>query len=185
MDIQARPVENRYIRVDWTTAEEINVSHFEIERSTDGINFQYLTTHAATGNSTTPRSYLIDDQDVIANQYYYYRVKAVDIDGTFDYTNTVVASLEDKGAPAEDVRLFPNPAFGNHINLSITSVKDRDINIVVYDMLGRMVHTQASFMQQGMNLFELPVANLAPATYVIKVIGSDFSHVTEFIKAHN
>lgn len=185
LNIQARPIENRYIRVDWTTAEENNVSHFEIERSTDGVNFQYLTTHSAAGNSTTPRAYLVDDYNVLPNQYYYYRVKAVDVDGTFDYTNAVVASLEDKNAASEEVTIFPNPSLGSHTTLSISSIKNRDANIMIYDMLGRIIYTQSVVIQQGINLYELPIGELAPATYIVKIIGSDFANVQEFIKARN
>ena len=91
--LEATPMENKYIRVHWSTSTEINNSGFELERSTDGVNFDFVQWIPGAGNSTEQVDYSYDDYQVLADQMYYYRLKQVDYDGEVEYTYIVNAML--------------------------------------------------------------------------------------------
>lgn len=182
-DLTATPVENRFIRVDWTTEKESDVDYFIIERSTDNNNFEAITTHTAVGNSLVPQSYFIDDQAVVPGVNYYYRIKIMNVDGTYEYTYVVVASLEEDGN-IENVSVFPNPIGGeNNVTLEIRALTDQDIHIVVYDAIGQRVYDQSTGMQEGFNQYTLPAKDWADGAYFIHIVGDTFSTTEELIKA--
>lgn len=92
-------------RLHWKTAKEKNIARFEIERSTDGNSYNKIAEIKATGSEDAKdNSYTYND--VPTNAATYYRLKMVDIDGSYTYSNTVV--LNDT-ASTVDVRMYPNP----------------------------------------------------------------------------
>jgi hypothetical protein len=83
-------VQRDYTELIWHTASEQNTSHFEVEASTDGKNFMTISENiAAAGNSASLLSYSYSDRDLAPVKYY--RLKQVDIEGTFDYSKIIVA----------------------------------------------------------------------------------------------
>lgn len=72
--------------IKWQSNYELNEDYFEIERSTDSINFTTIITRQAQGNSLTVSSYADVDSTAVLGQKYYYRLKAVDIQGDFEYS---------------------------------------------------------------------------------------------------
>ncbi len=77
---------NSEIMVQWSTSEEINASHYELERSTDGKNWQMAATIRAKGNSNQVNNYSYTDKNPVATAVYY-RIRQVDLDGRFTYTS--------------------------------------------------------------------------------------------------
>ncbi len=76
------------VQLSWATATEINSSHFEVEQSYDGEQYDFIGRLPAAGYSTTAKRYTaIDDHPGTVN---YYRIKQVDWDGDFSYSNTIV-----------------------------------------------------------------------------------------------
>lgn len=73
------------VLVQWSTAQEINSSKFEVERSEDGANWNSVSTVTAAGNSSSIQTYSFTDRSVLSKTTYY-RIKQVDIDGRFIYT---------------------------------------------------------------------------------------------------
>ncbi len=84
---------NGKVTLNWGTAQEINSSHFLVERSVDGINFQPVARIEAKGNSSVPSFYQAEDQSPF-NGRTFYRLKMVDLDGTFSLSaiKTIVIS---------------------------------------------------------------------------------------------
>jgi len=101
----ARPLNATDVQLNWTTATEINSSHFDIERSTQGITWIKIGTVAAAGNSHSNLSYnLIDknvfDSDEVTNTDFYYRLNMVDLDGQFEYSDVRQVKFESTGGPS-------------------------------------------------------------------------------------
>ncbi|MEM9260423.1 MAG: T9SS type A sorting domain-containing protein, partial [Bacteroidota bacterium] len=93
----------------WTTANEEDFSHFEVERSLDGNSWAYIGEVAPlySGEGPGGRSYTFEDEATTA----YYRLKMIDLDGTFTYSELVF--LENfSGAAAGAMRVYPNPSNG-------------------------------------------------------------------------
>lgn len=94
------------VLLSWETAVEINNSHFTIEHSIDGVNWEVLTTVAGAGNSNVPISYAIVDE--IPNfGVSYYRLKQTDFDGQYTYSE--IKAVEIDMPTTSNVRVYPNP----------------------------------------------------------------------------
>ncbi|HEY0042709.1 MAG TPA: T9SS type A sorting domain-containing protein, partial [Flavisolibacter sp.] len=144
--------------INWTTRTEINTKQFEIERSTDGNTFSYLTTVGAAGNSTDEKRY--SAQDFLSTPgTYYYRVKTVDRDGrsTYSMVKSVVYSKTGSG-----IIVGPNP-FVQTINISnLQGVK----RLELVDLAGRVVLTKRLTNQSTTTL---PTAELPAGVYHLRV----------------
>ncbi len=83
----AATTDNKNVNLNWTTATELNNSGFQIERSS-GSEYQVVGFVAGHGTTTEVQNYSIRDQNVNAGTYTY-RLKQVDFDGTFEYSNAI------------------------------------------------------------------------------------------------
>ena len=181
IDLYATPIENRFIEVGWKTEDEENVRHFEVERSTDNMNFEYLTTQVAVGNTQGQTNYAIADNQVLPNMDYYYRIKTVDMDGTFERTHTVVARISRENA-SEGVNVYPNPVNIGDATLEVTSVRGRNIKIRVFDAIGQLIYTENAVVPIGISQHNIPISEWPAAVYFIQVSSDDFNSVKELIK---
>jgi len=92
------------IELTWQTGEELNNSHFEIERSSNAQNFEAIGRVIGNSNSTTTQIYsYVDVSPKIGLNYY--RLKQVDLDGQFEYSRIVSARLTGSGL----FKAYPNP----------------------------------------------------------------------------
>lgn len=81
--------ENKYSHLTWGTALEINNSGFVVEKSLNAMDFDSIGWVDGHGNSTTLNTYSFDDVNVLNGKTYYYRLKQVDYDGGFEYSEIV------------------------------------------------------------------------------------------------
>jgi hypothetical protein len=165
--LTATAVDNNYITLDWATASEINNSGFQIERSLDGVAFENIGWVDGKGNSNSAITYKSDDKHVVANTIYYYRLKQVDVDGQFEYSNIVSATLiGEKGFVMESLK--PNPA-ANLVTVSVVTENTQSVDVSVVDMLGRQVLGQAWLLSPGLNGTQLDISALAQGVYHVTV----------------
>jgi hypothetical protein len=93
------------VNLSWQTSEEVNNSHFEVQRSSDAQNFEAIGRVAGRGNSTETNTYtLLDASPRLGLNYY--RLKQMDFDGKFEYSRVIVAQYDGNGM----FRAYPNPA---------------------------------------------------------------------------
>jgi hypothetical protein len=156
----------------WSTSTETNNKGFELERSTDGINYTKLTfvaTKANGGNSSSQLSYSFDDLKPLPGTSYY-RLKQIDNDGKFNYSGVV--TLSRKLTQITLSKVFPNPAT-TELNVVITSPRAEKLTVVVTDLRGKVVMQTSTNVVLGENQQQLNVAKLAGGTYMVKVICAD------------
>ena len=133
--LQADGIDNQYIVVSWATAQEINNNHFTIERSADLQNWDSIGIVLGHGTITTESDYTFNDNEVAANINYYYRLKQVDDNGNFTYTDVVTAKIY--GQATFNIRGFiPNPTNGSTSLIINTSVA-ADVSVQIFNMLGQ------------------------------------------------
>lgn len=146
------------VRVQWTTSQELNTKEFVVERSTDGIRFQKLTTVAATGSSSVVRSYqTLDAQPAPGNNYY--RLKTVDVNGAAELSSVVKINI----GKSFTVSLSPNPASQT---LVISLANNREpVQMELLDMNGKLV--QRTVLQSQQN--PVSVAGLSKGLYLIRL----------------
>ncbi len=134
LSFTARPLKKR-IRLEWTTVSEINNSGFEIERSSDGIDFKKITWQSGFGNSQNEIRYIFDDKSVSRNQIYYYRLRQIDLDGKFEFSNIVEAKILGEAS----IKISPNPT-SDEINVTVSDdFKNESLSFEIYNILGRQV----------------------------------------------
>lgn len=152
----AKPEAERVV-LNWTTETEQNVDRFEVERSKDGVDFEYVTTVEANGNTTSLSMYGAHDNNPLAG-YSYYRLKAVDINGEFDYSD--LRRVEFRPASAE---VYPNPARGQ---VTISGLADDIEHVRLLDSRGAVVRT---WRVAGEVQIEAPVADLPAGVYMVEL----------------
>jgi Secretion system C-terminal sorting domain len=162
--LQAQGIDNTYIQVSWATAQEINNNHFTIERSTDSQTWDSVGIVDGHGTTTVETDYTFNDNEVAPNIRYYYRLKQVDDNGNFTYTEVVTAEIY--GQATLSIKGFiPNPTAGS-TSLIITTSKATDVSIQLFDILGQNITTaQNHQLAPGANTLDFDFRSLAAGTY--------------------
>ncbi len=165
----------------WQTASEINNIGFEVQRSTDGNTFYkigFVASQATGGNSTKKLSYAYNDVKVVDGNLYY-RLKQIDKDGNYTYSNIIVLHVTLNKATT----LYPNPV-ANVLNIYLNSSQNDKATFTVTDMLGKTVMQISQNISAGNNLIKIDCTSLRPGTYFVKASGSTAMNFTfqKFIK---
>ena len=157
-------------KLAWTTASEVNNQGFELQRSADGKEYSMLAfvgTKAMDGNSAAPLTYnFTDEHPFVASAYY--RLKQVDKDGKFNFSNVVLIK-GDRTDKLDMVNVYPNPAV-NMLQVILVSPASEKVQIVVSDLAGKIIITQAVQLVSGDNNISVDVSKLSAGSYVIKTI---------------
>jgi hypothetical protein len=144
--VKADPMGKHRIRVSWATSLEINNDGFKVMRSTDGVNFSDIGWVEGHDNSTEQHDYFFDDR-VTDNITYYYRLRQIDNDGHFEYSQIVEAKLADGGGEAYDYSLYPNPT-SNEVFITVQNPVD-EITVKVYDLGGKLAYDNIFPVEQN------------------------------------
>ncbi|HMT97469.1 MAG TPA: T9SS type A sorting domain-containing protein, partial [Ferruginibacter sp.] len=147
----------------WKTFTEMNLSHFEIERKL--LNGQYISIGrvAANGNSTQLLTYEFKDDRPVLNQNFY-RLKMLDIDGRFTYSNIVMIANES----GRELFVYPNPA-RDYINISFAGKENRNYTLKCYDATGRLIAEQKYTATPGNALQLKRTQAMPPGTYLLHI----------------
>jgi hypothetical protein len=167
-----------FVQLQWTTSSEIELKHFEVERSTDGINFRKLGKIMAKGdvNVITEYTYL----DILAEKgSNFYRLVMIDRDGNFSYSKVITIGVE-KGISLFVV--YPNP-FGKKVQVKFNSDAPDQAVMRIVDNSGKVIATQTDPVQKGENRLTIRnVDNLAPGIYFLELITKDKNIRTRLMK---
>jgi len=129
------------ILLTWKAFTELNVDHFEMQRSQDGVHFNSINTVDARGTATTTKSYAFTDALPIIG-INYYRLKAVDKNGDVNYSN-ITSAIWSKITVARTWKVYPNPVHaGGKIHITLKQRSESDINVCILDVTGRIIKVQ-------------------------------------------
>lgn len=157
---------NEISRVTWSTVLENNTGVFEVEHSVDGINFTRIGEVKAAGFSNTVKNYKFDDADAPAGNNYY-RLKIIDNDGTYTYSNTVMIKIP--GKKIQIVSVFPSP-FVNKVNVNITADKPEKISIKIIGLMGKSIVTGNYQINGGLsNIVINGLESLPAGLYMLQI----------------
>lgn len=129
----ARVMEDRQVRLNWTTNSETNNDYFIVERSTDGEHFEPVRKVDGAGNSSTLLDYEATDE-IYSDGIYFYRLASVDFDGNFNpESRTITVRIN---AADNALHIFPNPSGRQGFNFSIPVDAGEEIIILVFNERG-------------------------------------------------
>jgi len=166
---------NNYALIEWETATEIGTSHFDIEKSEDGINWNVIQSIVAA-NKINGNSYNYEDNNPLSTAYY--RIKIVDMSGAYYYSPVFSGGCADNAMPFV---VYPNPADNNAV-ARISVRQPAEAIIQLYDISGRQLYTSKWSLQAGNNQFALPVQSLIANAYIVKILIGKKVLQTKFIK---
>lgn len=133
--VRADPMGKHRIRVSWATAIEINNAGFEVERSIDGIHFTKVGWVNGHNNSTETQLYSFEDRAPAGYSIFYYRLKQIDYDEKYEYSNIVQAKLGN--GSNNNFELYPNPTT-NTVFINVKNPQS-EITVRLYDLKGAQV----------------------------------------------
>lgn len=157
--------------LQWTTAQEENFSHFNVQRATDGIAFSTIGKVAGKGNSQLQMLYTFSDKTT-AGKEHFYRLQMMDYDGSFSFSKVI--RMAANGAQKNSISLLQNPV--KH-ELTLQQLEPGQ-QVLIVDASGRLIHQQTTTSTQ----LRIPVHQWHAGVYHIKVVHPQGQSHIAFVK---
>lgn len=169
---EAQAVKNN-ISLLWEVGEMSGFSGFEVQRSTNGGDFTKIAWLENKGESV--KSYDLKDRDVEVNQRYYYRLKMVDIDGTFSFSKVRTAMVE--ATDTTSISVYPNPAQHNiHIK---TQRAFETGHLFILNKKGEPVYDNDEWTGEHLTI---KISHLPTGMYTVQAVVGRQVTVVKFLK---
>lgn len=149
---------NDEILLTWKTTQEVNFSHFILEKSKNAIDFVSIAKITGKGNSNLIQVYQFFDKET---ETVYYRLKKVDKSEIVKYSKIISSSIENN-LITFDVNISPNPAT---TSIEVRITKMDNWNIEICSILGNILN---SYHLENQNTITLDVSKLDKGTYLLK-----------------
>jgi hypothetical protein len=175
ISFDAKPTFDNSINLTWQTASEENNDYFSIEHSIDGISFREIETQAGNGTTNAIQSYSFLHEE-IESGLHYYRLKQVDFDEKFGYSNIITTTIKRSN---DEVILTPNPT-SNVILIQTKTPFERDADFQILNMQGQVV--LSSILQEGTDNLEVNVSNFPVGIYYLQLFVDNEVMMKKIIK---
>ena len=148
--------DNVTVKLNWQSQNEINFSHFEVERSKDGLSFTSIgSVDALHGSSTNTYSFM---DNAPANGYNFYRLRQVTADGQFTYSKIIKIDFSKKLI----VTISPNPA-KNYLSIHTSDVI-KEVRLLGIN--GKLIKSWTNVSGTA----NLDISNMAAGVYIVKMV---------------
>lgn len=147
-------------KISWQIAEQINVKQYELEKSTDGVNFSFVTAVLPASNID---NYSADD-NTLSDGINYYRIKVIGNNGSYAYSSIVTLTLKGN---TDAIKVFPNPVKDR---LFIWVPAQTKVNkLVIIDAVGKKIMEKTA-LSNATNVSDIEVSKLPKGIYNIQII---------------
>ena len=170
---------NKNVQLKWATATEINNYGFDIERKNKDNNWIKIGFVQGNGNSNSPKIYEFLDKCPAGGSKFQYRLKQIDNDGQFEYSDVV----EIEAVPNEFAlyQNYPNP-FNPVTTIRYQLPKQSKVVIKIYNVLGSEVMELLNEQKEaGIYEVEFNAESLASGTYIYKIVADNFVQTKKMI----
>jgi hypothetical protein len=140
--------ENNYAHIEWITFSEVNNDFFTIERSENNIQFYSVGNVNGAGNSNTSQNYRFDDPVELTSSVTYYRLCQTDYDGTTEVISPIAVKKSMKAD--HDIWYYIE---NSTVYINYSAENAEDVQLLVYDLCGKLVHSKAFSAGKGINTF--------------------------------
>ncbi|HRN27772.1 MAG TPA: T9SS type A sorting domain-containing protein, partial [Ignavibacteriaceae bacterium] len=171
---------NTEIMLGWETKTEVNNYGFNVERRINEGEWNTITFIEGNGNSNSPKEYSYTDKDLFTGgSKFQYRLKQVDTDGSFEYSDAV--EVEVVPTQYDLSQNYPNP-FNPKTTIQFSLPKQTQLKINIYNMLGELVETLAAgTYEAGYHKVTFNASNLPSGTYIYRMESSNFIQVKKML----
>ncbi|MFK7806355.1 MAG: T9SS type A sorting domain-containing protein [Saprospiraceae bacterium] len=153
------------VAIDWVTLSEENNDYFVVERSVDGQRFEAIHTEKGAGTTILARTYQVYDNNPFTGKSYY-RLKQVDFDGQFEYSDIRAVEVLEEG----HLVTYPNPV-SSTLNIALSDFDVREVGFEIYHLSGKMMHSGNADVNEGVVVIELEsVDQLVPGSYIVRIV---------------
>ena len=178
---KAKKQNNSTVELTWQTIGEENHKGFEIQKSTDGSNFQSIgfVQNLDKQNLTTSKNYVFLDIQYLQTSYY--RLKQIDIDGKITYSRLEVVVQTNTDNPTQLFQILPNPSTNKvalHTNLS----KNANVYLYLTDMLGVELLQWEGNIENIESKLCKAIADLPTGMYILSVWNENNKMVQKIVK---
>jgi photosystem II stability/assembly factor-like uncharacterized protein len=154
LSFEAKVVDNQRIVLNWTTASEFENDYFSIERSADGKDFEIIGEVASLGAAVKEQGYeFTDDFPLLGDNYY--RLKQVDRNGDFEYSEIALGVIKGDQPIAT---IFPNPVTSGE-NLQVKISKNGVFNYTIFNTNGQVVKSASIDENAQIEMTDMPAGN--------------------------
>ena len=163
--------------LQWKTIKEINSAYFDVERSSDAINFYFVSKITAAGNSASEISYSFIDNNPLQGVNYY-RLKQVDVDGHYIYSPARQVRFDQTST--DKVSYYPNPTHGI-LMIAVTSLMQSEQMVINVSDVSGVVIEQFKREPFSGNLVKIDMRGFAKGVYFIQVKTNSYNGVQRII----
>lgn len=162
--------ESNQVLLDWMTATEKNNEGFEIQRSSDGENWETLDFIRGEGTTTQTTTYnFVDDNPMDGMNYY--RLKQIDFDDQFEYSSIRVIEIEVEN----NTKVYPNPV-QDFLNIELSSTED--VMISIFNLNGQLLRE----MTANESITRINFSDLEAGIYIVRITNSTTQSVQKIVK---
>ncbi len=175
--------QTNHVFLEWATATEYKNSHFDVERSENGLEFTKIGDVAAVEHSKTKSFYFFEDINILNQKFskLFYRLKQIDFDGHYKYSKAV--TINNSYFHHENIIISPNP-FTEKIHIDFKISYQDNIIIKLYDINGQLLMMQPWINKENNNKIEIgEMAHLPAGIYFIELTGNSVSILEKIIKS--
>jgi len=163
------------VLLKWSTASELNNYGFEIQRSYNGSDFVSVGFVDGAGTTIQQKEYSFSDKLRFKGSVYY-RLKQIDFDGKFSYSETINVTYE-KPLDFSLSQNYPNP-FNPHTSIMYSLGNRELVTLKLYDITGQEIKTLVNeIMDAGNYSISLDASSLASGIYLVRMVSGSFSSV--------
>ena len=166
------------IEVKWQTNNDVNVEHYEIDRSSNSSSFSKIGSHNSMNSTSEQIYYWVDDNPLPGNNFY--RIKSLNIDGSVKYSSIVKVS-SNKSQPS--LTVAPNPVKGNVFNLKVNNINKGNYSLEIVNVMGQKVYVEKLQLQSGSSTVNVTFPNsLKSGIYNINLSGDAVMIQSQILK---
>jgi hypothetical protein len=181
LDFTAKLTPDEKVELEWKTTLENNIKSFEIEKSNNGVDYQWMARldSKGNGNAETQHTYRSFDNEPKVGVNYY-RLKVINADNSVEILRITHITLDNDEAKIDNI--YPNP-FVENLNLKFSLPQGEKYQIEVKDKLGRSVYSQKG-ISEGANWLDLDLKGLPTNDYILEIITQKNKIIQKIIKIH-
>lgn len=164
------------VKIDWTTASEVNNSFYTIERSTNGTDFETVSSIDGAGNSNSLLLYSHIDVNPITGLSFY-RLKQTDFSGEFDYSE--IRSVRVAKKFKASYKAYPNPINkGDKLRISYNVERDQTLYLTILNTRGQVISREEKYALLREEFIEISTNRMEKGLNLIRILDENQQVIT-------